>query len=179
MKKRIFSAFLAVLMIALLVPVQAFAATNIKGAYVDMKFDSVIDTVMGAKTFSKSGSIPEGLKLSGTWSYKHNYGDYVFKMSLSGTPTKAGTYSFTVNYKAEDGTVVKKVDYTITIGEECPYDFIDSISLDKWPDREEYYLGDTVVNESVITDQGETLTAVNQYGLAVISRTNSALVISK
>lgn len=144
MKKRIFSAFLAVLMIVLLVPVQAFAATELKGAYVDLKYDSVIETVLGAKTFSKSGNIPEGLKLSGTWAYKNTFGDYVFKMTLSGTPTKAGTYNFSVTYKKEDGTVVEKVDYVMVVGEEAPFDYVHSMSIYKWPDKLVYYLGDTV-----------------------------------
>ena len=89
MKKRIFSAFLAVLMIVLLVPVQAFAASKeIKGAYVDMNYETVIDTVVGATKFSKSGNIPDGMKLSGSWSYKNTYGDYVFQMSITGNPPK-------------------------------------------------------------------------------------------
>ena len=54
---------MAVLMVVLLLPVQAFAATEeIKGAYVGQKFEHVIGNVVGAKTFSKSGDIPEGLK---------------------------------------------------------------------------------------------------------------------
>ncbi len=144
MKKRIFSAFLAVLMIVLLVPVQAMAATEIKGAYVGLKYDSVIETVLGAKTFSKSGNIPEGLKLSGTWAYKNTFGDYVFKMTLSGTPTKAGTYNFSVSYKKEDGTLVEKVDYVMVVGEEAPFDYVHSMSIFKWPNKLVYYLGDTV-----------------------------------
>lgn len=145
MKKRIFSALLAIMMVVLILPVQAFGAAEvIKGAYVNQKFETVIDTVLGAKTFTKSGDIPEGLKLSGTWAYKNTYGDYVFKMTLSGTPTKAGTYNFSINYKKEDGTLVSKVDYTITVGEKAPYDFVDSIFVEKWPDKTVYYLGDTV-----------------------------------
>lgn len=145
MKKRIFSAFLAVLMVVLLLPVQALAATEeIKGAYVNQNFETVIGTALGAKTFSKSGNVPDGLKLSGSWSYKSSYGDYVLKMVISGTPTKAGTYNFSVSYKKEDGTVVKTVNYTMVVGEKAPYDYIKSISVDNWPSKTVYYLGDTV-----------------------------------
>ena len=144
MKKRIFSAFLAVLMVVLLLPVQAFAAETIKGAFVNQPFGTLIETVVGAKKFSKSGNIPEGLKLSGTYTNESKYGDYVFKMYLEGTPTKAGTYNFTVSYKKDDGTVVKKVEYTMTVGEKAPFDFVESINVEKWPDKLVYYLGDTV-----------------------------------
>ena len=146
MKKRILSALLAVVMVILILPVQTFAATEeIKGAYVDIAFDSVIANVVGAKTYSKSGSVPDGMSLSGSWAYKSKFGDYVFKMVLEGTPTKAGTYNFSVSYKKEDGkTLVSKVDYTITVGEKAPFDYIGSIFLDKWPDKTVYYLGDEV-----------------------------------
>ena len=145
MKKRIFSLLMAVLMVVLLLPVQAFAATEeIKGAYVGQNFETVIGTALGAKTFSKSGNLPDGLKLSGSWAYKNTYGDYVLKMSLSGKPTKAGTYNFSVSYLKEDGTPVKKVDYTMTVGENAPFDYVYSISVDKWPNKTTYYLGDTV-----------------------------------
>ncbi len=146
MKKRILSVLIAVLMIVLMLPVQAFAAPKeIKGAYEDQAFEMVIDNVVGAKTYSKSGSIPDGMSLSGSWAYKSKFGNYVFKMTLEGTPTKAGTYNFSVTYKQEDGkTVVSKVDYTITVGEEAPFDYIDSIYLLHWPTKTEYYLGDTV-----------------------------------
>ena len=145
MKKRIFSALLAVLMVVLLLPVQAFAATEeIKGAYVGQNFESVIGTAVGAKSFSKSGSIPEGLKLSGSWAYKNNFGDYVLNMTLAGKPTQAGTYNFSVSYLKEDGTAVKKVDYTIVVGADAPFDYVDSIRIDKWPTKTTYYLGDRV-----------------------------------
>ena len=139
MKKRIFSLLMAVLMVVLLLPVQAFAATKeIKGAYVGQAFETVIDNVVGAKTYSKSGNIPDGMKLTGSWAYKNTYGNYVFKMSLTGTPTKAGTYNFSVTYKQDDGkTVVSKVDYTITVGAKAPFDFIQSIYLEKWPTKTE------------------------------------------
>ncbi len=146
MKKRIFSVLLAVLMVVLLLPIQAFAATKeIKGAYAGRPFGLAIEEVVGAKTYSKSGNIPEGMKLTGSWAYKERFGDYVFKMSLEGTPSKAGTYNFSVTYKKEDGkTVVSKIDYTITVGEKAPFDFIDSIYLEKWPTKTVYYLGDKV-----------------------------------
>ena len=145
MKKRIFSALLAVLMVVLILPVQAFAATEeIKGAYVDQNFETVIGSAVGAKSFSKSGSIPDGLKLSGSWAYKNKFGDYVLEMSISGKPTKAGTYNFTVGYLKEDGTAVKKVDYTMVVGEDAPFDYVDSIRIKKWPTKTTYYLGDSV-----------------------------------
>ena len=72
MKKRIFSALLAVLMVVLILPVQAFAATEeIKGAFVGQNFETAIGDALGAKSFSKSGNIPDGLKLSGSWAYKN------------------------------------------------------------------------------------------------------------
>ena len=144
MKKRIFSALLAVLMVVLLLPVQAFAAESVKGAYVGKNFDTVIGSAVGAKSFSRSGTLPDGLKLYGNWTYKNTYGDYVLKMGISGTPTKAGTYNFSVSYLKEDGTVVKKVDYTMTVGEKAPYDYVASIKIDKWPTKTTYYLGDKV-----------------------------------
>ncbi len=145
MKKRILCAFIAVLMIVLILPVQAFAASNIKGAYVNKNFETTIDSVVGAKMFSKSGSIPDGMKLTGTWTYKNTYGDYVFSAVLSGKPTTAGTYNFTVNYLKDDGkTVVDSRNYTIVVGEKAPFDFVHSINVDKWPTKTEYYLGDTV-----------------------------------
>ncbi len=145
MKKRIFSVLLAVLMVVLLLPVQAFAATEeIKGAYVGKNFDSVIGSAVGATKFSKSGNVPEGLKLYGSWSNKNSFGDTILKMGISGVPTKAGTYNFTVGYLKDDGTVVKKVDYTMVIGEKAPFDFVKSISIDKWPTKTTYYLGDKV-----------------------------------
>lgn len=145
MKKRIFSLFLAVVMVALLLPVQAFAAPKeIKGAYVNQNFETVIDTVVGATTYSKSGNLPEGMKLGGSYSYKNTFGDYVMKMSLSGIPTTAGTYNFSVTYKKNDGTVVTKADYSITVGAKAPYAFVDSIHVEKWPDKTVYYLGDTI-----------------------------------
>ncbi len=145
MKKRVVCAFIAVLMIVLMLPVQALAAGTIKGAYVGKNFETTIDTIIGAKMYSKSGSIPDGLKLSGTWSYKNTFGDYVFKAVLSGKPTTAGTYNFTVNYLKEDGkTVVESRNYTIVVGEKAPFDYVESISVDKWPNKTEYYLRDTV-----------------------------------
>ena len=117
MNKRIFCALLAALMIVLMLPVQAFAATEeIKGAYVGQKFESVIGTVLGAKTFSKSGDIPEGLKVSGAWSYKNTFGDYVLKVTLEGKPTKAGTYNFSVNYKGIRLTYGMSIDYLAYAG---------------------------------------------------------------
>ena len=145
MNKRIFCALLAALMIVLMLPVQAFAATEeIKGAYVGQKFEHVIGNVVGAKTFSKSGDIPEGLKVSGAWAYKNTYGDYVLKITLEGRPSKAGTYNFSINYKSEAGALVSKIDYTITVGEKAPFDYVESINIDKWPTKTEYYLGDSV-----------------------------------
>ena len=145
MKKRIFSALLAVLMVVLILPVQAFAATEeIKGAFVGQNFETAIGDALGAKSFSKSGNIPDGLKLSGSWAYKNTFGDYVLQMTLSGKPTKAGTYNFTVGYLKEDGTVVKKVDYTMVVGEKAPFDYVESIRIEKWPNKTTYYLGDTV-----------------------------------
>lgn len=145
MKKRIFSVLLAVLMVVLMLPVQAFAATEeIKGAYVGTNFETAIGSALGATKFSKSGNIPEGLKISGKWVEKHTFGDYVLTMFISGTPTKAGTYNFSVSYLKDDNTAVKKVNYTMTIGEEAPYDYVKSINLDKWPNKTVYYLGDTI-----------------------------------
>ncbi len=118
---------------------------EIKGIYVGQNFETTIDSVVGAKMFSKSGSIPDGMKLTGTWTHKNTYGDYVFSAVLSGKPTTAGTYNFTVNYLKEDEkTVVDSRNYSITVGEKAPYDYVISINVDKWPAKTEYYLGDTV-----------------------------------
>ena len=145
MKKRIVCAFIAVLMIVLMLPVQALAAGTIKGAYVGKNFETTIDTVVGATRFSIGGSVPEGLKVSGTWSRKNTFGDVVFKATLAGKPTTAGTYSFSVNYLKDDGTtLVATRSYTIVVGEKAPFDYVESISVDKWPNKTEYYLRDTV-----------------------------------
>lgn len=145
MKKRIFSAFLAVLMIVLLLPVTAMAAETIKGAYLGQKFETVIDTVEDAKAYGKSGTIPDGLELYGSWSHSNKSDKDVFQMTLRGKPTKTGTYNFTISYynNSTDKVLVKKVDYTVTV-KEPDYAFVHSISLDKWPNKTVYYLGDTI-----------------------------------
>ena len=113
MKKRIFCAFLAAMMIFMILPIQALAASNIKGAYVNQNFETVIDTVVGATKFARGGNIPDGMKLSGTWAYKNKIGDYVFNATLSGKPTTAGTYNFSIDYLKDDGTLVTRKSYTV------------------------------------------------------------------
>ncbi|MBR3611482.1 MAG: bacterial Ig-like domain-containing protein [Oscillospiraceae bacterium] len=145
MKKRIVCAFIAVLMIILILPIQAFAAENIKGAYVNQNFESTIDTVLGATRYSVGGNVPAGLKVSGSWSRKNTFGDVVFKAVLSGKPTTAGTYNFSVNYLKDDGTtLVTSKNYTVVVGEKSPFDYVKSIQVDKWPNKTVYYLRDTV-----------------------------------
>ncbi|MBR3952323.1 MAG: bacterial Ig-like domain-containing protein [Oscillospiraceae bacterium] len=145
MKKRIVCAFIAVLMIILILPIQAFAAETIKGAFVGHNFETGIDSVLGATRYSVNGDVPAGLKVSGTWKKWNTFGDVVFKATLSGKPTAAGTYNFSVNYLKDDGkTVVATKSYTVTVGEKAPYDYVASISVDKWPTKLVYYLGDAV-----------------------------------
>ena len=156
MKKRILCAFLAALMIALLLPVEALAATTIKGAYVNLAFQQDIGSAIGADRYSKSGSIPDGLTLSGSRKYSGKSNAEVLTMTLSGTPTKAGNYSFTVNYMDSNKNVVKTETFNITVGEKAPFygvtTFLDEetdktyykFSVDRWPDKTVYYLGDTL-----------------------------------
>ncbi|MBQ2997573.1 MAG: bacterial Ig-like domain-containing protein [Oscillospiraceae bacterium] len=144
MKKRILCGLLAAIMIMLVLPVQAFAAEKINGVYVDTEFDKVIGTVTGAKSFSYSGKIPDGMKLTGSWAFSHKADAYVLDVKLSGKPTTAGDYSFDVNYKSEDGALVKKISYSISIAKDAPFDFLHSIEVAKWPTKLDYYLGDTI-----------------------------------
>ena len=146
MKKRILCAFLAALMIVLLLPVQAFAATTIKGVYVNRAFEQDIGSAIGAKRYSKSGSIPDGMTLDGSYKYSGKSNADVLTMTLSGTPTKAGTYAFTVKYMDDNKNVVKTEDFSVTVGEKAPFYGIvdDSMSIDKWPNKTVYYLGDTL-----------------------------------
>lgn len=146
MKKRILCAFLAALMIALLLPVQAFAATTIKGAYVNQAFQQDIGSAIGADRYSKSGSIPDGLTLSGEYKYSDKSKANILTMTLAGKPTKAGDYSFTVNYMDSNKNVVKTETFNITVGEKAPFYGIvgGSMSIDRWPNKTVYYLGDTL-----------------------------------
>ena len=72
MKKRIICGLFAVLMVFMLLPVQAFAAEKVTGAYVGRSFEKIIETAVGSKTFSYTGTLPEGMKLTGKYSYSGN-----------------------------------------------------------------------------------------------------------
>lgn len=144
MKKRIFCLFLATLMIVLLLPIEAFAATAIKGAFLDVPFSQEIGTVIGATGFSKGGSIPDGLKVSASYQHKNTYNADVLTIKLSGTPTKAGSYSFSVSGLDDNGKVVQTLNYTMTVGEKAPFAFADAIEMEAWPKKTVYYLGDTL-----------------------------------
>ena len=66
MKKRLFCAVLAAMMIILMLPIEALAVETIKEVYVGREFDSVIGTAVNATSFSYSGKVPDGLTLSGS-----------------------------------------------------------------------------------------------------------------
>ncbi len=144
MKKRILCGFFAVLMIFMLLPIQALAAEKINGAYVGKEFEKVIGTVVGSKSFSYTGTIPDGMKLTGKWAYKHTYGANVLNLTLSGTPTAAGDFSFEVTYKKEDGSVNTKESFNVSVGKEAPFDYIEKIKVEAWPKKLDYYLSDEV-----------------------------------
>lgn len=144
MKKRIFCMLLATLMIVLLLPIEAFAATAIKGAFVGTPFSQDIGTVVGSTRYSRSGSVPDGLTVSATYQRKNTYNADVLTITLSGTPTKAGSYSFSVSGLDENGKAIKTYNYTMTVGEKAPFAYASEINLEVWPNKTVYYLGDTL-----------------------------------
>ncbi|MGN0629649.1 MAG: bacterial Ig-like domain-containing protein [Oscillospiraceae bacterium] len=146
MKKRLFCAVLAAMMIVLMLPIQALAAESIEEVYVGREFDSVIGTAVDATKFSYSGKIPDGLTLSGSYHRSNKYGAEILSIRLSGTPTVAGTYSFEVKCKNNSGTVTSTLSYTVTVGADAPFDRFDpnTFSIDAWPTKTTYYLGDTL-----------------------------------
>lgn len=150
MNKKIICGLLAALMIFLLLPMQAFAAEKVVGAYVDRAFENALGTIAGAERFSYSGTLPDGLSLRGEMRYSHDQEMNLLTVFLSGTPTKAGTYSFDVNYKDKDGNSVKKVSYSITVGETAPFAYMHSIDVYKWPDKLEYYPGEEINTKGMI-----------------------------
>lgn len=146
MKKRIFCAVIAAMLIILMLPIQAFAAETIDEVYVGREFDRVIGTAPNATKFSYSGKIPTGLKLSGTYAMSNKYGSEILSVRLSGVPTEAGTFNFTVTCKSADGKSKTTLSYSIVVGEDAPFDRFDpkTFSIDSWPNKTTYYLGDTV-----------------------------------
>ncbi len=117
---------------------------EIKGLYVNQEYEGVIDTVIGARSFTKSGNIPEGMEIKGSWDNLSGY--YRFQTILYGTPIEAGTFNFSITYLDDgNGTVVKKVNYTVTVSEnELSYDYIENITLVKWPTKLEYDMGEAI-----------------------------------
>ena len=145
MKKRIICMLLAALMVITILPVEALAVTSIKGAYVGQKFGLVIDVVNNATSYSISGEIPDGLTASGTYTSTND--NYALSLSLTGTPKTAGTYNFRVTYyKPNSNDVSKTVSYIMTVGENAPFAFVkeDSLYIESWPKKTEYYLHDTL-----------------------------------
>ena len=138
---------LAALMVITILPVEALAVTSIKGAYVGQKFGLVIDVVNNATSYSISGEIPDGLTASGTYTSTND--NYALSLALTGTPKTAGTYNFRVNYYKpypNDNEISKTVSYIMTVGENAPFEFVkeDSLFIESWPKKTEYYLHDTL-----------------------------------
>lgn len=136
---------LAALMVITILPVEALAVTSIKGAYVGQKFGLVIDVVNNATSYSISGEIPKGLTASGTYTSTND--NYALSLALTGTPKTAGTYNFRVTYyKPNSNDVSKTVSYIMTVGESAPFAFVkeDSLYIESWPKKTEYYLHDTL-----------------------------------
>lgn len=138
---------LAALMVITILPVEALAVTSIKGAYVGQKFGLVIDVVNNATSYSISGEIPKGLTASGTYTSTND--NYALSLALTGTPKTAGTYNFRVNYYKpypNDNEISKTVSYIMTVGESAPFAYVkeDSLYIESWPKKTEYYLHDTL-----------------------------------
>ena len=136
---------LAALMVITILPVEALAVTSIKGAYVGQKFGLVIDVVNNATSYSISGEIPDGLTASGTYTSTND--NYALSLALTGTPKTAGTYNFRVTYyKPNSNDVSKTVSYIMTVGESAPFAYVkeDSLYIESWPKKTEYYLHDTL-----------------------------------
>ena len=136
---------LAALMVITILPVEALAVTSIKGAYVGQKFGLVIDVVNNATSYSISGEIPVGLTASGTYTSTND--NYALSLALTGVPKTAGTYNFRVTYyKPNSNDVSKTVSYIMTVGENAPFAFVkeDSLYIESWPKKTEYYLHDTL-----------------------------------
>lgn len=136
---------LAALMVITILPVEALAVTSIKGAYVGQKFGLVIDVVNNATSYSISGEIPKGLTASGTYTSTND--NYALSLALTGTPKTAGTYNFRVTYyKPNSNDVSKTVSYIMTVGESAPFAYVkeDSLYIESWPKKTEYYLHDTL-----------------------------------
>lgn len=145
MKKRIFCMLLAVVMAVVMLPVQAFAVTSIKGAYVGQNFGLVIDVVNNSTSYSISGEIPDGLTASGTYTSTND--NYALSLALTGTPKTAGTYNFRVTYyKPNSNDVSKTVSYVMNVGESAPFAYVKdgSLYIESWPKKTEYYLHDTL-----------------------------------
>lgn len=136
---------LAALMVITILPVEALAVTSIKGAYVGQKFGLVIDVVNNATSYSISGEIPDGLTAGGTYTSTND--NYALSLALTGTPKTAGTYNFRVTYyKPNSNDVSKTVSYIMTVGESAPFAYVkeDSLYIESWPKKTEYYLHDTL-----------------------------------
>ncbi len=136
---------LAALMVITILPVEALAVTSIKGAYVGQKFGLVIDVVNNATSYSISGEIPEGLTAGGTYTSTND--NYALSLALTGVPKTAGTYNFRVTYyKPNSNDVSKTVSYIMTVGESAPFAYVkeDSLYIESWPKKTEYYLHDTL-----------------------------------
>ncbi len=134
------------MMVVLMLPISASAAETIPEVYVGREFESVIGTAVDAVSFSYSGKIPDGLSLTGSYHRSNKYDAEILSLKLSGTPTTAGTYSFEVKCKNSAGTVTSTLSYSVTVGSEAPFDRFNpsTFSIDSWPTKTTYYLGDTL-----------------------------------
>ena len=116
----------------------------VKQIYKEKAFGRNLEEVIGAVDYDVSEDLPEGISISGKYKYSYNIGNNVFTTILSGTPVSAGTSSFSVTYYGENRTEIKKINYILVVEEEAPFDYIHSITIEKWPEKTEYYLGDSV-----------------------------------
>lgn len=155
MKKRVLSLLLALLLLCGLLPVTAFAAqeiTGYKGEYFEKAlYGSIYTEIYG----TMDTSVP-GLTL-------YQEGNYT--LTLKGTPTTAGTYSFALHiYEKSTGQEIDKVNYYMTIKADhnwyCEYIYISSE-----PKKIDYAVGETfdpkgMVVTAVLSDgDGNTKTA--------------------
>lgn len=130
MSKKIISVILAAVLVLMMLSVASFAVTTksmtINQLYVGRAFQNdSLDTIKGATAYKVNGSVPAGLKTSGSYSYSGNEGANMFKLAMSGTPTAAGNYSFTITYfDVAGGTPVAEVTYNMNIEANAPFEYL-------------------------------------------------------
>lgn len=150
MKKKIISILLATLLLMLMLPIEVFAADKtVSQLYVGRAYSNdSLDVINDATGYSYDKSLlPAGLSLKGSYKYQSYVNADVFTLAMEGTPTKEGTYNFTVTYKKSDGTVSAKRSYSVIVGQNAPFSYVNptTVSLVKWPNKYKgYYLGETI-----------------------------------